>query len=299
MKHFKNVHVGKSTVVLTKVPDQVKTKAIKIDLSNEEQDAEIIPWGSDNLYPQNFYNKKFLRNGAAVGGITTLKSSHYGNGFSLIKEFDDEAEGVVIKKERLGKYPAIRDFARRCKFNRFWYETITDQSMFHIAFTEFVLSKDFNSIVLVERKQAAHCRFGKPDNTGKILKVYLNTDWATANKEFTIPFDYMDPRMSVEEIKEYCKQKKITNFVTAIWYPLIDESFYPKTDWHAVDRNGWMDVANSVPELKQAIFENQQHFKYIVYISDYYFESYYKDEWDDFDADKRQQMRDELASVID
>jgi hypothetical protein len=34
----------------------------------------------------------------------------------------------------------------------------------------------------------------------------------------------------------------------------------------AVDRSGWMDVANSVPELKQALFENQMHFKYIVYV---------------------------------
>jgi hypothetical protein len=61
-------------------------------------------------------------------------------------------------------------------------------------------------------------------------------------------------------------QKKKYNFITATYYPLVDENYYPKADWHAVDRSGWMDVANSVPELKQALFENQMHFKYIVYV---------------------------------
>jgi hypothetical protein len=36
-----------------------------------------------------------------------------------------------------------------------------------------------------------------------------------------------------------------------------------------------MDVA-PLPELKQALFENQMHFKYIVYVSDLYFESFTK-----------------------
>jgi hypothetical protein len=43
---------------------------IKIDPTNEEATTEIVQWGSDNLYPQNFYNKKISKNGAAVGGIS-------------------------------------------------------------------------------------------------------------------------------------------------------------------------------------------------------------------------------------
>ncbi|WP_417365908.1 hypothetical protein [Flavobacterium beibuense] len=268
-------------------------------MDNQETQDEIVPWGDDNLYPQKFYNDKYLKNGASVGGINVLKSTHYGNGITLYKEVEDENEEAQIKKVSLVKYPEIANFFRINKIKRFFYETITDQSLFHIAFTEHVLSRDFKKIVRVKRLQAAHCRFGIQNNKGRIEAVYLNTDWSSDNKEYTLKFAYMPPDMTPEEIREYCKEKKIYNFVTSSFYPLVDESFYPKADWHAVDRSGWIDVANSVPELKQAIFENQLHFKHIVYVSDLYFENFYKEEWDDYDAEKRQEMREKLSKEID
>jgi hypothetical protein len=301
-RHFKNIHVGKSTVAVTglgksTVPAPLK---IKIDPTNEEATTEIVQWGSDNLYPQNFYNKKFLKNGAAVGGISILKSTHHGNGFKLYKEEEDSSTGeIIVRNQILSKYPEIKLFVRDNKLDKFWFEKITDQSLFQIAFTEHVLSANQETIVRVKRQKAAHCRFAKMDDSGRIPFVYINTDWSNANKEYSVPIPFMDGDMTALEIKEYCKAKKIYNFITATYYPLVDENYYPKADWHAVDRSGWMDVANSVPELKQALFENQMHFKYIVYVSDLYFESFYKEEWDDFDAEKRQKMREDLSTAID
>lgn len=298
MRHFKNIHVGKSTIVLSNVPNLARPAPIKADPDNLGIESAMVPWGSDNLYPINFYNKKYLRNGAVVGGMTALKASLYGNGFTLVKYIEKDGD-LVPQKQSIHKYPDIRTFARLSNFNRFWYEMFTDQSVFHISFIEYILSQDKKSIARVKRLQAAHCRFGEQDKTGVSRKVFLNTDWENANPKYTLTFDYMHPDMSVEEIKEYCLEKGLDRFVSSTFYPLVTESFYPQTDWHAPDRNGWIDTANSVPEMKQAILENQLHFKYIVYISDFYFESFYKEEWDDFDSDKRQQLREELATVID
>lgn len=302
MKHFKNVHVGKTTVAVTGVGKSVvpQTVKVKIDPANQDTTGEVVQWGSNNLYPQDFYNKKFLKNGASVGGISILKSTHHGNGFRLFKEEEDPATGdIIIRNQVLSKYPEIKAFIRNNKLNKFWFEKITDQSLFQIAFTEHVLSANQDKIVRVKRQKAAHCRFAKMDKDGRIPFVFINTDWANANKDYTVPVPFMDGDMTAQEIKDYCKENKIFNFITATYYPLVDESYYPKADWHAVDRSGWIDVANSVPELKKALFENQMHFKYIVYISDLYFESFYKEEWDDFDADKRQLMREQLAETID
>lgn len=301
-KHFKNIHVGKSTIAVSGLGKSVVPTplTIKIDPANEEITGEIVQWGSDNLYPQNFYNKKFLKNGASVGGISILKSTHHGNGFQLYKEEVDKQSGeIVIRNQVLSSYAEIKTFVRENKLNKFWFEKITDQSLFQIAFTEHVLSANQDKIVRVKRQKAAHCRFAPMDKDGRIPFVFVNTDWSKADKEYSVPIPFMDGDMTPLEIKEYCKANKIWNFCTATYYPLVDENYYPKADWHAVDRNGWMDVANSVPELKQAIYENQGHFKYLVYISDFYFESYYKEEWDDFDAEKRQKMREELSTAID
>lgn len=302
MKNFKNIHVGKSTVAITGVGKSVIPQPIKIkiDPSNQDVNGEIVQWGSNNLYPQDFYNKKFLKNGASVGGISILKSTHHGNGFQLYKEEVNETTGeIIIKNQLLKDYPEIKQFIRDNKLNKFWFEKITDQSLYQIAWTEHILSANQEKIVRVKRQKAAHCRFSKMDDSGRIPYVFINTDWSNANKEFSVPIPFMDGDMTALEIKEYCKANKIWNFCTATYYPLVDENYYPKADWHAVDRSGWIDVANSVPELKKALFENQMHFKYIVYVSDLYFESFYKEEWDDFDAEKRQQMRESLAETID
>lgn len=303
MKSFRNVHVGKSTIVLTATPGQVKIQPVKIKINNADIQSEnnVIPWGSSNLYPQEFYNKKFLRNGTSVGGQTAIKSAHYGTGIQLVKEEKDPETGIVdFKKVLLADFPEIRQFFRDNRINFLLYSKITDLSLFHISFTEHVLSVNGKLIVRAKRHKAAHCRFAPQDKDGNIPYVYINTDWENYNAENTVKIDYIDYySMTTQEIKEYCAEKGITNFITSSCYPLIDESYYPKTDWHAVDRAGWMDVANSVPELKQALFENQLHFKYVVYISDIYFENFYKEEWDDFDAAKRQEMREELSNAID
>lgn len=301
MKHFKNIHVGTSTIALTKVGQSTKVEAKKIIINNSDIQAEnnIIPWGSNNSYPQDFY-KKFIKNGAAVGGITALKATHYGTGIQLVKELKNETTNKIeLVPQYLNDFPEIKAFFRDNKINQFFYGKITDLSLFDLAFTEHCLSVDQNKIVKSKRHKAAHCRFAPQNSSGVIPFVYINTDWVNYKAENTVPITFMDPELSAEEIKVYCKEKKIYNFITCTMYPLVDESYYPKTNWHAVDRSGWMDVANSVPELKQAIFENQLHFKYIVYISDLYFESFYKDEWNDFDADKRQKMREDLSKAID
>ncbi|MBN8565234.1 MAG: hypothetical protein J0M25_00680 [Flavobacteriales bacterium] len=301
MKHFKNIHVGKSTVAVTGLSSKPKVpapKKVKFNIADITVENKVVSWGIDNLYPQKFY-KKFLKNGAAVGGVGALKSTHYGTGMSLVLDQANEAGDFEKTKQSLRKYPQIYKFFKDNRLQKFWYEKITDQTLFHISFTEHCLSVDQNTIVRTKRLKAAHCRFTEQNKDGIIEFVVLNTDWVNYDEKYNTGFYFADPDMTVEELKTWVKEKKIYNFVTASVYPLVDETYYPNPDWHAVDRSGWMDVANSVPELKQALFENQLHFKYIVYVSDYYFESFYKEEWDDFDAEKRQKMREDLSRAID
>ncbi|MFW0737585.1 hypothetical protein [Flavobacterium sp. T12S277] len=301
MKHFKNLHVGQASVALTglgssKTPPTIK---VVIDPTNEEATGELVQWGSNNLYPQDFYDKKFLKNGAAVGGINTLSSTTYGNGFGLYKKVKVGTE-IVLQEQLLEEYPDIELFVEENNLDKYWAAKIKDLSLFEIAFTEWLISANGETLTRVNRLKAAHCRFQKMEPSGRIPNVFINTDWSNAKKDYTVTIPYFDKdKMTATEIKEECKKRKIFQFITTSSYAFVTENYYPKAGWHAVDRNGWMEVANSVPEFKQAFFENQIHMKYIVYVSDFYFESFYKDEWDDFDADKRQKLREDLAVAID
>lgn len=301
---FENVgiYVGQSSIGMT-VPDELRGQVnttIKINNENQELTGEIVSWGTNNTYPNDFYRKKFLLNGSAVGGVGALKNAQYGSGFQLFKEISEES-GLPVKlvPQCLADHPDIQSFFQNSKMNRFWFEIITDQTLFHIGFAHFVVSRDRKKIVSARRQKAAWCRFEKQNEQGIIKNVWINSDWSNENKEYSKAIPYVDPYMSPDDIRKMLEERSSYEFIYASFYPLIDEAYYPNTDWHAVDRNGWIDVANSVPELKKAIFENQMHIKFTIYVSEMYFENFYKDEWETFSADKRKEIRSQTLKAVD
>jgi NADPH-dependent 7-cyano-7-deazaguanine reductase QueF-like protein len=60
-----------------------------------------------------------------------------------------------------------------------------------------------------------------------------------------------------------------------------------------------LDGCSSITGTKASLVRKSNAFKYIVYVSDLYFESFLQEEWDDFDAEKRQKMREDLSTAID
>ena len=278
-------------------PTTVKTKEIEGDFGK----GKIAQWGEGNRYPQGFLDELKL-NGAAAGGLSLLKSAHYGSGLIFYKnELDDNGKRnrVLQYKE---DYPPINDFFKRNKFEKFLIETISDLETFNMAFPEFILSKDFNKITHVHRQKTAWCRRELINpKTGFSQNVYLNANWedSQTKSQYVSRIPCVSAYWTCEEIREYCKRKKILKFVMPIHYPMMDESYYNKTSWHAIYHNGWMEVSNSIPKYKKHLFENQVNIKYVIYISDQYFEDEYGDDWEEFKVETRQTKKEELITAID
>ena len=128
-------------------------------------------------------------------------------------------------------------------------------------------------------------------STGLIENAYFCHNWSASTKsdsEFVRKLPVIDSYWSADQVKEYCKKKKIYKFVMPTFYPLMNETYYPEADWHAVFHNGWMDVANSIPEFKKALFENQLNIKFVVHISEEYFTRTYGGDWLDLRTRKTQ-----------
>lgn len=264
--------------------------------------GEIALWGEDNRYPQNFMST-LKKNGAGGSSYRFLKSTHYGQGFKLYR-IDSTDNGKEDKRVvPINSIPDIASFFKSRKLNRVLLEVISDLETFNIAFPEFILSKDFKTIHSVRRLQTAKMRYEKINpKTGLIENAYFCHNWS---KNTDIKGDYVskiptvDSYCSAEEIREYCKSKKIHKFTMPIFYPLVDETYYPEPDHHSVYRNGWMDVVNAIPEYKKHFSENQLNIKYMVYISDEYFVRTYKGEWEKFTTDRKNEIRKQLTDDID
>lgn len=274
---------------------------VKVHTENKV-DGEVAAWGSNNDFPQQLL-KKIRLNGAALSGLRVSRKAHYGSGFILAKEKHDENGKRQIQQKCFHEFPDINRFWKRNQMNRFWLETITDLEYFSIAFPEYVLSNDFKTINRIKRQKTADCRFEiADDETGFIQNAYISTRWADSislNSKYVSKVPVIDSYWSAEEVKEYCRANKVHNFIRPIFYPLVDESYYPKAEWHSVINSGWLDIANSIPIFKKAYLENGLNIKFHVEVSEEYFDRLYGEDWDDFTADKRKEIRDQFVTEID
>ena len=288
---------GGSTAVFFN-PDKKKDHS---QLSQNNTDALIsnqwLPWGDNNLYPQDFA-KKLKKTGVAIGGLEVLTSAHFGTGFSLFQAV--ETEDIISFKERaVTSFPQISTFYQNSHFNIFIAEIIEDFEHWRMAFPEYLLSPDFSEIISVRRLKAADCRFEKPDDKGIIWNIGVNTDWENLKNENTAVVPCFSANIPISEIKEYCKQKKIYKFTIPVMDTLLVEKTYPSVGWHSSFKNGWVDVVLSIPAFKKAMFDKQLNVKYLIHIADDYFSHVYKDQWRDFTSEEKQAKRRELTDIID
>jgi len=291
---------GKAAAVsFSAAPKHTVTNPEEIGISTG---GKIALWGDDNRYPQNFM-KTLKKNGAGGSSYRFLRATHYGNGFKIFKHdaTDDGKEDKRIVP--LNSYPEIAKFFKKVKMHRVFTEVISDLEHFSIGWPEFILTNDYKDLDSVRRLQAAKMRYEKINpKTGLIENAYFCHNWSrntSLDSEYVNKIPVVDSYCSAEEIKEYCKKRKIHKFTMPIFYPLVDETYYPEPDHHSVYINGWMDVVNAIPEYKKHFSENQLNIKYMVYISDEYFTKTYAGEWEKYSLDKKTQIRKQLADAID
>jgi len=275
--------------------------AVKVDVKDKQ--GEVASWGKNNDYPQQIM-KAVRLNGSASSGLRFLRKAHYGNGLVLVKDEANEAGKKVTKVVPLSEVQDISEFFKKSQMARFWKESIADLEYFSIAFPEYVLSENFQTINRVKRQKTAWCRFEMMnEENGLVEHVYISEAFGKGGSvdlagEFVEKIPLIDSYWTPEEVKEYCKINDIKKFIRPVFFPLIEEAFYPESEWHAVAKSGWLEVANSVPALKKALFQNQMTIKYIIEIDERYFEKLYAENWLKMKPEERIKIREKVIDDI-
>ena len=280
-----------------------KDEATKVKShSSDGEVGDIVYWGAGNDYPQKVL-EAISKNGAAEQALDLRVRSHYGNGLVFFNE--DFADGKKdIKLIGKNSLPTdLKSFFKSSQLKKFWKEVITDLESLSIAFPEYILSNDYKKITKLKRQQAAHCRFEQMSDEGAIGHVFISTKWKDGvsldDEKYVGKTPYIDPYMSVDEVKEYCKKHKIRKFIRPTLRPLKDTSYYPTTGWHAVYKNGWVEVTSLVADLKKNMFKNQSVIVYHIEVAIDYFENKYKEKWHDLSAKEQDEKRTELLDALD
>lgn len=270
--------------------------------SKDSESGEVVYWGSNNSYPQDVL-KAISKNGAAEQSLKLRASAHYGNGLRFFKEEYTEGKKSITLMGDDDLPEELRAFRKTSYLNRFWKESILDLEALSIAFPEYILSADYKKITRVKRQQAANCRFESMNDDGEIGHIYISTKWEDGvnldDEKYVGKTAYVDPYLSVEEVRDLCKKKGIRKFIRPTLHPLTTSSYYPSTSWHSVYKNGWVEVTSFVAQLKKKMFENQSIIIYHIEVTIDYFENKYGPKWFDFTTKQQDEKREELLESLD
>jgi len=275
--------------------------AVKVDVKDKQ--GEIASWGKNNDYPQQVI-KEVEKNGTATSALRFLRKAHYGNGLVLLRNGVSDSGKKDPKVVNLTDVPAINEFFKKSQMNRFWKETIIDLEWFSIGFPEYILSNNFATINRVKRQKTAWCRFEMMnEESGLIEHVYISEKFGKGGSvdvtsQYVEKVPLIDSYWTADEVREYCKVNKITKFIRPVFYPLLDKAYYPESEWHAILKSGWLDVANSVPALKKALFANQMTIKFLIEIDEQYYTNIYAEEWAKMKVEERKKIRQALVDSI-
>lgn len=274
------------------------------DICQDYSNAQWSPWGSDNLLPLEMADH--IENCGVLNAALDAKSRiSIGKGFQpfLLKNIDkDGTEDLEWVSDS-----EIQDWLEENNFFDLAMDRSFDRNGYGWSPGSIILNKGRNYINRVRRIDVVNTRLQKMEkiNKGNAIKsIYLCNDW----KQITSAAFDKDKMSQIPLLREGYELSDIKDRIDSdnrFEYAFVSRSlrngrkYYQMPLWYAA-RN-WVKVARSVPAFKNAMFSNQMMIKYVISISEKYWESVYED-WDDddtYDQAKRNAIIEEKYDEID
>jgi len=116
------------------------------------------------------------------------------------------------------------------------------------------------------------------DKKGKINKHYYSGKWGeTPSKSDIVESRAINEYNAVNHINEIMTLKK-ERMVYGAYMPSPGRPYYALPEWYSIFESGWYDHSTAIPELKKAIMKNNLGVKFIIYISQKYFDDIFQKE---------------------
>jgi hypothetical protein len=239
---------------------------------------KIAPWGEDNDLPAQIVAKAEKSEIVEANLLFNIQAS-YGQGIKPMKRIIEK--GKITGYDEIIEGPVV-DFFEQNDVNGFFLEQLTDLHHFYNVFPEIILSGDKRQIVSLRSKEATFSRWGTMDpKLGRITKHYYSAKWADGpNKNNVVATDVLDAYNPFLNLTSRISTGDYSalRFIVPVNFPTPGRQYYPRPYWWSIFQSGWYDFATMIPEFKKALLKNQMAIKYIVYLSDKYWDALFQQE---------------------
>lgn len=267
----------------------------------DEKTISTLPWsfwGTDNQLPAQYI--KDIESCGVLNSIIDGKAR-----FALcqgmvpaIVHTDPSTGQRVIDK--IVDDSEITDFLEMNNHFDHVYGWMRDQVGFSWMVARFMLNKGMDKIVAFQRDDLTETRFSKKNTkTGLSSHLYYSANWdkvRSPNDERVFKIPLLNPNNPVLDLQEKAAAG-IAQHAMALRNPGWGKHYYPIPAWMA--NILWVQIAQGVPEMKQALFENSMRPKYKVIIMEEYWDNRYGTDWNEWDEDEQEKKRQALYDEID
>jgi hypothetical protein len=235
-------------------------------------------WGKDNKLPLRMTED--IDNTGILNSIIDGKARFAICNGILPALVHYEKNGMMVIDEILMK-PEIDDFLED---NNHFFHTfgwMKDQCGFGNGMGRIMLNKGRDKITSFQRDDVSEMRYEKQDpKSGRINRVYLSAHWdkigcnVNDNRILRIPLLHWNNPL--QDLREKVSNSNAVEFAMTFKYPGWGKKYYSAPLWYAAHK--WVKIAQGVPEMKAAMFENNFRPKYMVVVSDKFWTKYFDGE---------------------
>lgn len=277
---------------------QPYTPAREMKTPSPYTDNKHIPWacwGDDNLLPQVM--TKDIETCGILNGITEGKArfSVCEGPIPAICERNEKAQLVI--KSVLNGTPVNEWMDMNDTFTN-TYALMKDFAGFNAGLVRFILTHDRSKIATWQRDDITEMRLAKMNDKGKITTAYLSAQWdrvhTNPKDDRIVSVPLLDLNNPLHDLKS---RETGHEFAMLIRNPGWGKKYYPIPMWMTAYK--WVKIAQGVPEMKAAMFENNMRIKYQVIIYEEYWSHAFGAKWEDYSDEQKEEERNKLFDSID
>lgn len=222
---------------------------------DSEQGASVpwAIWGENDDFPIKL-TEKLGYVGVLQSAIEVNSTMHYGAGVIWVKDKIDKKGKRIIDIQDV---PFWKKLQRTSGIDLVMSEAIESLETFYFSVVEVILNNGRTEVSSSQCLDTVFCRMKKKDSSGKITHVYYDSNFGSGQ----------NPKKP-QEIPVYdpANPTKHQKFVLILGYRCFGKFYYPEPNYYSCIRNGWADVAISVPKILKSIYRNQMSIKYLIKI---------------------------------
>ena len=219
------------------------------------------PWGENNLWPIKVMDA-YRACAPAQVCVEILTALAYGNGLGVYKRNSDGSATRIIK-------PDTEEWMRQSAMPRYLMQAFTDYFVMGNQFAQLIRNKGMDGWGKVANISAPFCRVSPIHDTKLYSEsVFIHGSWQNLPSEKECDQVVLLHEDMVEEILAAETDEK--KFMMRVGNYTPGNTYYHEAAWHALIRNGTIDIFPEIPKIRKNRVKNAMIVKYHVQINEAY-----------------------------